>query len=189
MWRRRLRVFVNGVGVDWSRLFGSVSGRVDLPTYAFQRERFWLEAGVAAGSVAGSVAADPVDAAFWTAVDSGDLAALTGDLGVGGDRPVRELLPVLAEWRRGQRHASVVDGWRYTITWKPLTAPGSAAPTGRWLVVNSPEDAAAASNADRCAAILDAQGVDVIRLSVGTADGIGNSTRSFFSPPRTAGTT
>ncbi|MFI6825429.1 SDR family NAD(P)-dependent oxidoreductase, partial [Micromonospora sp. NPDC050187] len=37
--------YVGGVAVDWSPLTGGSGGnRVDLPTYAFQRERFWPEA-------------------------------------------------------------------------------------------------------------------------------------------------
>ncbi|WP_086665418.1 type I polyketide synthase [Lentzea kentuckyensis] len=36
------RLHVAGVEVDWSRLFGRSAGRVvDLPTYPFQRNRFW----------------------------------------------------------------------------------------------------------------------------------------------------
>ncbi|OPF65788.1 hypothetical protein VT50_0238000, partial [Streptomyces antioxidans] len=36
---------VHGVPVDWERLFaGRDARRVELPTYAFQRERYWLEA-------------------------------------------------------------------------------------------------------------------------------------------------
>ncbi|WP_393063800.1 type I polyketide synthase [Streptomyces sp. LN549] len=41
-------LFVQGQSVDWSALFTDTGARtVDLPTYAFQRERFWLDAGPA----------------------------------------------------------------------------------------------------------------------------------------------
>ncbi|MGK4000975.1 SDR family NAD(P)-dependent oxidoreductase [Sorangium sp. So ce1036] len=39
---------VQGYEVDWKRLFGGQDARhVDLPTYAFQRQRYWLEASKA----------------------------------------------------------------------------------------------------------------------------------------------
>ncbi len=55
-WLRSLaEVWVRGVGVDWARVFDGCGGRrVGLPTYAFQRKRFWLESS--AGRV-GNVAA------------------------------------------------------------------------------------------------------------------------------------
>ncbi|MFT3864031.1 MAG: SDR family NAD(P)-dependent oxidoreductase [Solirubrobacterales bacterium] len=44
---------VEGVDVDWKPLFdGSRRRHVDLPTYPFQRSRFWLEGGYGAGDVA-----------------------------------------------------------------------------------------------------------------------------------------
>ncbi|HEV7775100.1 MAG TPA: SDR family NAD(P)-dependent oxidoreductase, partial [Conexibacter sp.] len=48
----------HGVGVDWGPLLGGRAvGRVELPTYAFQRQRYWLESSVAAGSAAGGLTA------------------------------------------------------------------------------------------------------------------------------------
>ncbi len=45
--------WVGGVGVEWGRIFeGLRARRVVLPTYAFQRERFWLGSGVGIGDVA-----------------------------------------------------------------------------------------------------------------------------------------
>jgi acyl transferase domain-containing protein/acyl carrier protein len=44
---------VHGVGVDWSPLFDETGAcRVELPTYAFQRRRYWLDATVGAGNLA-----------------------------------------------------------------------------------------------------------------------------------------
>ncbi|WP_187645352.1 hypothetical protein, partial [Streptomyces sp. TRM49041] len=42
-----------GVGVDWEAVFaGTGVRRVDLPTYAFQREKYWLMPSVQGGDVA-----------------------------------------------------------------------------------------------------------------------------------------
>ncbi|MCX5200090.1 SDR family NAD(P)-dependent oxidoreductase [Streptomyces sp. NBC_00237] len=44
--------FVSGVPVDWSAVFGELRVRpADLPTYAFQRERYWLGRSASAGDV------------------------------------------------------------------------------------------------------------------------------------------
>nr|AAZ77698.1 ChlA5 [Streptomyces antibioticus] len=45
---------VHGAPVEWARVLPAASGRrVPVPTYAFQRERYWLEPSPAAGDVAG----------------------------------------------------------------------------------------------------------------------------------------
>jgi acyl transferase domain-containing protein len=43
----------HGFAVEWEKVLGSRAGRqvVALPTYAFQRQRYWLEAQRASGDV------------------------------------------------------------------------------------------------------------------------------------------
>ncbi|MEU8828937.1 SDR family NAD(P)-dependent oxidoreductase, partial [Streptomyces sp. NPDC048636] len=105
---------------------------VALPTYAFQRQRYWLEG--AAGPV--TAEGDPADAEFWDAVERQDLEALATALDVDttGEQSLGAVLPALSSWRRARRDRSVLDSWRYHLTWNRVPDPSSAALGGTWLL-------------------------------------------------------
>ncbi|MEV0440591.1 type I polyketide synthase [Streptomyces spectabilis] len=74
-------VHAGGRSPDWEHLFAGLGARrVELPTYAFERQRYWLDAAPAAGDVT-AVGLNPLDHPWWGAVtelpDSGG-TLLTG---------------------------------------------------------------------------------------------------------------
>ncbi|WP_446459066.1 type I polyketide synthase [Streptomyces rhizosphaericus] len=154
-----------GVAVDWEAFFdGTGARRIELPTYAFQRQRYWPEAAQVRG--AGESGHDAVEAKFWAAVEAEDWQTLAAELTVEGDQPMSAVLPALASWRKQAREQSTVDGWRYRVTWKPLAEERSARLTGRWLVVTpATED----TWTDAVAGVLAERGADVTRIAVDTA--------------------
>jgi NAD(P)-dependent dehydrogenase (short-subunit alcohol dehydrogenase family) len=129
------RLWAAGVSVSWSEILGGPRGWVDLPTYAFQRDHYWLTQATGARR-----ASEPDEATgrFWTAVENEDLDALTATL-TGpttppeGQEVLRAALPLLTGWRRGHRDRAELGSLRYRITWQPRSFTGT--PTGRWLVV------------------------------------------------------
>ncbi|MFF2331759.1 type I polyketide synthase, partial [Streptomyces sp. NPDC058103] len=78
--------YVHGAPVDWSPLLdGAAPAPVDLPTYAFQRERYWVTAPVGTGDVltAGlEPATHPLFGALVPSPDT-DALSLTGRLALG----------------------------------------------------------------------------------------------------------
>ncbi|MBI0375127.1 SDR family NAD(P)-dependent oxidoreductase, partial [Streptomyces albiflaviniger] len=157
-----------GVAVDWEAFFdGTGARRIELPTYAFQRQRYWPEAARVRG--AGESGHDAVEAKFWAAVEAEDWQTLAAELTVEGDQPMSAVLPALASWRKQAREQSTVDGWRYRVTWKPLADSQSARLTGGWLVI-APDTETAWT--DSVAGVLAERGADVRRIAVDTgADG------------------
>ncbi|WP_372504143.1 type I polyketide synthase [Actinokineospora diospyrosa] len=120
-----------GVAVDW-RLDGRFT---DLPTYAFQRQRYWPKART---EVPAAVS-NPGEARFWAAVDRQDSAAVSEALRVPA-AAVESLLPALSNWHRQVGEESAVDAWRYRIRWSAVDTVDEVRDpllTGRWLVVVS----------------------------------------------------
>ncbi|WP_223660301.1 type I polyketide synthase [Streptomyces angustmyceticus] len=158
-------MFVNGAEVQWAALFPGAR-RVDLPTYAFQHERFWPSNPTTVRSNAAAQPADDGAAWFWEAVEREDPSALAGELDIAGGASWDEALSALSTWRRQRRERSVVDGWRYRVQWKPVGADADAKLSGRWLAV-VPEAVAESGWASSVLEGLAECGVQVERVECG----------------------
>ncbi|MBP2329150.1 acyl transferase domain-containing protein [Kibdelosporangium banguiense] len=120
-------LWAHGVGVDWGRVFPS-RGRVNLPTYAFQRERHWLEPAPRTSGTA-------LDGDFWDLVERSSLADLATTLQLDEQASLPEVLPALSAWHRARAERFTIDALRYRVDWKPLPHLDSGALAGTWLVV------------------------------------------------------
>ncbi|MEV6129541.1 type I polyketide synthase [Streptomyces violaceusniger] len=139
-WDRVLRslgeAYAHGVPVDWTSVLPG--GRtVDLPTYAFQHESYWIAPPAPSTSSAGTAAG--ADEPLWTAVDQGDSAAVATLIGLEPESKgaLDSVLPALSAWRRRQDEHTLAGRRRYRTVWAPLRVPAGPTLTGTWLVLTT----------------------------------------------------
>ena len=136
--------------------------RVELPTYAFQRQRFWAEPALPVAPAA----EDGADTDFWSAVEREDTDSLAATLDLDAEA-VSVLAPALSSWRRRRRDRSTVDALRYQAIWKPTSAtPRPQALPGRWLVLTP----AGSGDDTWLTAVIDGLGAPTVRVEVTGAD-------------------
>ena len=110
------QLYADGHPVDLAAVLPPGGRHVELPTYPFQRRRFWLDAEPATDAEG-----------FWQAVDDLDVEGLGAELALEPES-LRDVVGALREWRR------LRDSWRRRV-WRPVTVSGSVTLTGTWLVV------------------------------------------------------
>ncbi len=168
--------YVAGVDVPWrDALYAETPATfVDLPTYAFQHQRYWLDSPRQSAYFAtpasrpaenADASADEGQRRFWEAVENGDFDALASELPLVNGQ-LASLRDVLLSARR---LADPVAGGRGA---RPLAAPGGLGAggdpgrpelSGRWLVL-VPEDEAARAVAGPAETALRAHGAEVSRV-------------------------
>ncbi|CUW25360.1 type I polyketide synthase [Streptomyces reticuli] len=157
-------LFVKGVAVDWTGVLPAEArdARPDLPTYAFDRQHYWLREAATGSDDA--PAAEGAETDFWAAVEQADADSLARllDLAAADQRDaLRTVVPLLADWRGRRRERSAAEKLRYHVTWRPLDQEGTGVPGGTWLAV-VPEAPAAADLVRE----LTAQGLHLVTLDV-----------------------
>ncbi|MFV2013614.1 type I polyketide synthase [Micromonospora sp. LOL_027] len=149
---------VRGITPDWSAVLGGTPEPVELPTYPFERQRFWWvpapytpQTEPPAGPAAGTPAA-PVTGPTTQSTDTAQPAD-AAQPGGSGDKP------------------TPVDSWRYRVRWQPVAdPPGRLDPPGpgqeNWLVAVP----AGYPWSDALVAELATDGVGVRTVEVGDDD-------------------
>ncbi|HXQ00978.1 MAG TPA: SDR family NAD(P)-dependent oxidoreductase [Solirubrobacteraceae bacterium] len=140
--------WTRGAAVDWSIPLGERGARrLELPTYPFQRQRYWLEGsshapglkapkGVQAPANGAHVDAD--ETRFWEALEHQDLDGVLNMLGIEDEDQRSSLdavLPTLSAWRKHSREHATVNSWRYSVAWKPVELPATRELPGSWVVI------------------------------------------------------
>ncbi|MFF1924530.1 acyltransferase domain-containing protein [Streptomyces sp. NPDC058221] len=176
------RLHLTGTPVDWTTVLPNAHP-VQLPTYAFQHKRYWLDpealeeadGPVAPGTSQEGTAAPDCDAPFWAAVadeDPGSLAALLGIEGEVGTAQehaaVEAALPVLATWLRRRRPTAPAPHYRVGWTAAAGRPDGAAARLrGTWLLAVPARIGGDEALVTRLASALGAVGADVRLVTVG----------------------
>jgi len=137
------QLYVKGVKIDWSGFDSDYNRqKVALPTYPFQRERYWVE--ITENKQKQHQNTDNINQTpIFQLLTQGNTETLTQQLETTGKlsseklKLLPEILDILAQQHQKQLTAATIKNWFYEIQWKPLAQSNSNTniePT-HWLIL------------------------------------------------------
>jgi len=158
-------LYVHGAKVRWSDFYPEKQRKVQLPTYPFQRSRYWVE------TAAEKEAILKKDGLLHL-LGANDITALSGELQSEfelGDADA-EMVPKLLESLKGrfdrQSGSAALNGLLYSLNWEQETlVQNQDAIAGNWLVFSDKED-----KLSELIAALRKQGANTIEVQAETAN-------------------
>ncbi|WP_461029908.1 acyltransferase domain-containing protein, partial [Streptomyces sparsus] len=147
------QMHTTGVDVDWSSILRRAAAPgaeaipnrlVELPTYPFQRTRFWptivpdhLQLTTGRDTGGGASAADRADTLLWQTLERTQSPELADALGV-PEEALHTVLPALQSFRSAHTERVETEGWRYRVGWEAVPDGAGASVDGRWLLLQPP---------------------------------------------------
>src|SRR5262249_48188542 len=132
-------LYAAGSSVDWSGFDRDYSRRrVVLPTYPFQRQRYWVQSSDNGHSPA------PPPSPLVKLLEQGDTQSLaqllsqTANLSEDQSKWLPELLNLLVEHHQRQQSTASIQDWLYQLEWQPKPHSSSFTPEpepGLWLIL------------------------------------------------------
>jgi acyl transferase domain-containing protein/acyl carrier protein len=142
------QLYVRGVSVDWQGFDRDYPPRrVVLPTYPFQRQRYWIDSKVNGQPTNGASTSDVIPTRIIDLLHQGDTQQLTQqvveELSTDEARYLPRFLEVLVRQHQRQLEAESIKDWLYQVEWQPRPRKGSQngsklildAEPGSWLIL------------------------------------------------------
>ncbi|MBU6352246.1 MAG: SDR family NAD(P)-dependent oxidoreductase, partial [Chloroflexi bacterium] len=125
--------YVRGAAIDWEGFDRGYSRRkVALPTYPFQRQRYWVEPAAFRSPHAAPLAATPQrynwEALMQKAMQHTSLTQAEQEIAV-------RVLASLEKAEKAEQLAAQVGGLLYQVRWEAQPASPASSEQGRWLIV------------------------------------------------------
>ncbi|GAB1541022.1 hypothetical protein NUACC21_36910 [Scytonema sp. NUACC21] len=139
-------LYVRGAEVDWSGFDWDCGRRLQLPTYPFQRQRYWVEMVANDAFQAGDLSQDKIQSPIMKLLNQGDIQHIVQNLEKAGElsenelRVLPKLLELLVKQDRQLLAAASIKDWLYEVEWTQLPRQVKAQEksgiqkTGTWLI-------------------------------------------------------